>query len=405
MSLSIATFLAWRYAKQAIRQSTLQTMLWICFGSIFVGTFSLALIVSIMSGFESETQKKLQGIYPDIIIESPTGTFLDAPPLIKHLKKNFSTIAHTCTYSSQQVLIQAPHTQEPTIVGILKGITPEEERVTNLHTKYQLAPNVQLKGPHVIIGKTIAETLNKEVGETITLLYSANPHAQLNNIRFSSLEVTIAGLISTGMTEYDNALVIAHQGFVTSLFEEECINQVGVKLTNPIQAQHIAKQCATIPELHAYRWQDLYPSLVSALKLEKYAMFFILGLIVLVASMNNISLLFMFITAKRKEIALLKMLGMNTRTVMLIFLFFNLFITCIATLFGLACAYGVGRLLQRYPFIELPDVYYISHLPVHLDPYMFLTIFILVLVLGILSALLPLFSIKKINITQTLRFE
>lgn len=358
-----------------------------------------------MSGFESATQEKIQGIYPDIIIEAPTGSFLDAPPLIEYLKKQNQNIAALCTYSSQQVLVQAPHTQEPTVVCILKGITPDEAFVTKLHTKYKLAPHGTLKGPSVLIGKTIAETLNREIGEELTLMYNADPHARLDTIRFSSLPVTIVGLIETGIAEYDNALVLADQHFISSLFEEECINQIGVKLIDTQQAKKFTEYCNTLPELNAYRWQDLYPSLVSALKLEKYAMFFILALIVLVASMNNISLLFMFITAKRKEIALFKMLGMTTQTIMLIFLFFNLLITCAAALCGLICAYGAGIALQTYPFIELPDVYYVSHLPVKLDPLMFFMIFALVITLGILSALLPILSIKKINITQTLRFE
>lgn len=405
MSLSIAAFLAWRYAKQATQQSTLQTMLFICFGSVFIGTFSLALIISIMTGFESATQEKIQGIYPDIIIEAPTGSFLDAPPLLDYLKNNHPNICTTCTYSSQQVLAQTPNTQEPTVVCMLKGITPDETHVTKLHTKYKLDQNAQLKGPRVLIGKTIAETLDREIGDELTILYSADPHTRLDKIRFSSLPVTIVGFIDTGIAEYDNALILANQDFITSLFDEECIQQIGIKVTNTNQSKTLAEQLKRLPGLNAYRWQDLYPSLVSALKLEKFAMFFILGLIVLVASMNNISLLFMFITAKRKEIALLKMLGMNTRTVMLIFLFFNLLITTLAATSGLLCAYGAGLLLQTYPFIELPDVYYVSHLPVKLDPVMFFIIFGLVLALGILSALLPLFSIKRINITQTLRFE
>ena len=405
MSLSLAAFLAWRYAKQATRQSTLQTMLGICFASIFVGTFALALIISIASGFESATKEKIQGIYPDIIIEAPAGSFLDAPPLISHLKEHHTTITALCTYSTQQILVQAADTQEPTVVGMLKGITSDESKVTNLHTKYHLAPDAQLIGPNVLIGKTIAETLNLEAGEPLTLLYNTDPHSSLDKVQFSSVPVTIAGLIDTGIAEYDNGLVIADQDFVTSLFEEECINQLGIKVLSTADAQTVVTACNNIAELHAYRWQDLYPSLVSALKLEKYAMFFILGLIVLVASMNNISLLFMFITAKRKEIALLKMLGMSTKTVMCIFLLFNLLITTTAAFCGLTSAYGVGRLLQIYPFIELPDVYYATHLPVTLDPLMFISIFILVLILGILSALLPILSIKNSNITQTLRFE
>ena len=64
--------------------------------------------------------------------------------------------------------------------------------------------------------------------------------------------------------------------------------------------------------LDVYSWKDLYPSLVASLKLEKYVSFFILALILLVASMNIISLLFMQITQKRPTIALLQAMGMST---------------------------------------------------------------------------------------------
>jgi lipoprotein-releasing system permease protein len=410
MSLKIAPFLAWRYVREATRQSTIQTMIWICLSSIFVGTFSLALIVSIMTGFESATHAKLQGIYPDIIIESPTGTFLDATALKTYLQSTYpEKISHMCSYSSQQLLVHHPTTQEPTVVGILKGIDPDEEmQVTQLHTKFSLpAKQVisSLQGANVFIGKGLAETLEREEGDKITLLYNADPHAKPTDIRFSSLQATVKGLISTGIADYDNTLVIAHQSFVKEMLEDDSTNEMGIKLTCRTDATALSKELNALPGLSAYRWQDLYPSLVSALKLEKYVMCFLLGLITLVASMNNISLLFMFITSKRREIALFKTFGMTTSSIMSIFLLFNFIISSIAASVGLVAAYGVGKLLQWYPFIELPDVYYVTHLPIVLDPFLFAGVFCSVLLLSLLTALLPLSSLSKINITHTLRFE
>lgn len=410
MSLKIPSFLAWRYVQEATRQSTIQTMIWVCLVSIFVGTFSLALIVSIMTGFETATHAKLQGIYPDLIIESPPNTFLNAPALKTYLKETYpKKIAHVCAYSSQQLLAHHPTTQEPTVVGMLKGIDPTEEmHVTQLHTKFLLSSeqvNTSLHGANVLIGKNLAETLDRQEGDQITLLYNADPHAKPTDIRFSSLPVTIKGLISTGIAEYDSTLIVAHQSFVKNLLEDDAINEIGVKLTNPNEAIALKNELDKLPNLTVYRWQDLYPSLVSALKLEKYVMFFLLGLITLVASMNNISLLFMFIVSKRKEIALFKTFGMTNKSIMSIFLFFNLTISSIASLTGLIAAYLVGCILQSYPFIELPDIYYTTHLPITLDPFLFIGVFCMVLLLSLLTALLPLFSITKINITHTLRFE
>ena len=60
-------------------------------------------------------------------------------------------------------------------------------------------------------------------------------------------------------------------------------------MTNTEETAVIEKLKKRLPHLQVNSWKDLYPALVSSLKLEKYVMFFILALITLVASMNMIS--------------------------------------------------------------------------------------------------------------------
>ena len=154
-----------------------------------------------------------------------------------------------------------------------------------------------------------------------------------------------------------------------------------------------------------YSWKSLYPALVSALKLEKYAMFFILFLMALVAGMNMVSLLFMLITHKQRDIAILRAMGLSTKSLSFIFIFIGFFISLVAGSIGLLGAWLVGLFLQQYHFIKLPDIYQVTHLPVALEWHLFLIVFIVVLLIGFFASWIPAKTMHKIHITNILRFQ
>ena len=121
--------------------------------------------------------------------------------------------------------------------------------------------------------------------------------------------------------------------------------------------------------------------------------------------MNIMSLLFMQITQKKSIIAVLKAIGMTERSLNLLFFIIAMTISCSASICGLLSALFVSCMLKTYPFITLPDTYYVTHLPVAMDWYIILTVFSLVITLSICATLLPLQRIKYINISHVLRFE
>jgi lipoprotein-releasing system permease protein len=134
-------------------------------------------------------------------------------------------------------------------------------------------------------------------------------------------------------------------------------------------------------------------------------MFLILALITLVASMNIISLLFMQITQKVGDIAILQAMGCSVGTLSRTFFYSSFFLSLLASSLGLGCAALACILLEAYPFIELPDIYYVTHLPAKMEPWLFLIVFILVNALTLLSTWLPIKRIRRINIAKVLRFE
>ena len=407
MSISLTQLLAWRYVTSR-SSSTLRTMVGVCFTSIFIGTFSLALITAIMRGFEYETHKKLQSIYPSLMVKAPDGTTLDYEKLIPFLKKNLShSISEISPYLLKQALIHPATTDSPTHLITIKGIEPNTEgSVTAIEKMVSPTETVfNLSGHNIIIGKDLADTLEVAVGDQVVLMCNENEDESFKEASLQSIPVTIVGIINTGISDYDERLVLMPITLCQTIWTHDCVTYLGLRLRSVHDEENTLSYLKTLEGLESYSWKDFYPSLVSALKLEKYVMFALLLLITLVASMNIISLLFMYITYKRTDIALLKMLGMPFWRINLIFLFVSILLATAAAITGLLCAWAVGILLQKYPFIQLPDTYYITHLPVTLEAHLFLLVFLVVIALSIITSLIPLRIIKRLNITQTLRNE
>jgi lipoprotein-releasing system permease protein len=129
---------------------------------------------------------------------------------------------------------------------------------------------------------------------------------------------------------------------------------------------------------------------------------FIFSLIVLVAAANIISLAFMHLVHKQGDIAILKAMGCSDSTVQQIFMRLHLSIAALAAGVGTLMACCAGWLLNRYPFITLPDAYYYAHLPVIVEWQLAVAVFMVVVLVSLLASLIPLATIKKMSIVHLL---
>ncbi len=372
--------IALRYLRTNQKDASISSMIKICFLGIFIATCALALVVCIMEGFEHATHQKMQSIYPDLILDA-RGNEIDIEALRPILQEEQYHIAQISEQRLGQALLYNNEYASPTVI-YLRGIEPNhEEAVTSLSLKTVLPQkNNSLQNMihdnKIFIGKKLSQQLHLNVQNEAKLLYSNDEPEQLT-ITFQQTPITVGGIFKTGIDDFDSNLVFCSAKLFDSLFPDQGISQVYIKLTDKKHGQLTCQLLQKRLNVAVYSWKNLYPALVSALKLEKYAMFFILLLIVLIASMNVISLIFMYVTQKKKEIALLISFGMPLYKIRRIFIFISLYISFFATTTGLALAYCVGLLVQTYPIITLPDEAYITtHLPIRLDPAIFCVIFI-----------------------------
>lgn len=405
---SPAYLLAWRYLFGRKEDRSISTMIYICFFGILIGTFAFTLSMCIMNGFEHATQKQLQGIQTAITMHA-YGDELDIQKIESVITKEFSEIKAISPYTTQQLIIQDPTTDDISHVVGLKAIDPEQEQhVSTIEQKIVTqSKNLQnsIDTNHILIGKSLAEQLELSVGDTVNLLFTKNAQNRSHTLKLHKEQAIIGGIFKTGIDEFDAGMIFGSFDLLHTLFPEQGATHISIKPKLSVDHDQLVQKLRKRFEIEVYSWKDLYPALVSALQLEKYATFFILALIILIASMNMLSLLFMYITNKRRDIALLRAMGTSKKTISHIFLIIGMTISFCASAIGLLLAAIVGWLLERYPFITLPDTYYVTHMPIKMDWQLFVLIWIIVLVLSLLATWLPTRKINRINIAHILRFE
>ncbi len=395
--------LAWRFLKASRSESAISTMVKICFLSIALGTGALTLVAAIMNGFEKATYKKLQGIHADLTMNAHDKA-INYEKVRKVIASDYADSICAVSPTSHTQLVVQNRAVEPheTQIGLLKAVDPRAEpHVSSLKQMITAGSWESLEEDTILIGELLAERLRLRVGDTLTLVYPQQDEST-NKVCLEEQDVKVGGLFKTGIHDFDEHIVLTSLTFAQKWYGAK-VTQVTIKLKDPSKEKAVRAALAHRFHLDVFSWQDLYPPLVSALTLEKYAMFFILALVTLVASLNIISLLFMYATQKRNDIALLKAMGMSNSDLMTVFILLSTCLTLCATFCGILVASIATWLLHVFPFIRLPDVYYVTHLPAVLDGRIIISVVLLALFVSLCAALLPIQKIKSMNIASVLK--
>ncbi|MBA3396985.1 MAG: ABC transporter permease [Deltaproteobacteria bacterium] len=234
--------------------------------------------------------------------------------------------------------------------------------------------------PGILVGRELVKQTHLYTGEEVRIVSPlsdpANPDATGTPIPFNR-DYRVAGVFYTGMYEYDLKFVyVTLESLQDFLDRGDTIDGIEVRITDPDETGNYVPSddspgliaAALGPGYRVQDWRELNRSLFSALKLEKIAMFLVLGIVILVASFSIVGNLIMVVVEKGREIALLKTLGASDVGVMQLFAIQGLLIGLIGTALGVASGLIGCWAGKRFGLPLNPDVYYIDRLPIHVDP-------------------------------------
>ncbi|MDP3111146.1 MAG: lipoprotein-releasing ABC transporter permease subunit [Thermodesulfovibrionales bacterium] len=400
-------FIAFRYLKSKKKNKGISLNTAISVGGVAVGVMALLVVLSVMSGFHEDLQRKILGVNPHIVVLSYRGGVTDYKDIMEKVNEE-KDIASSSPFVLGQVMVSSGKRAH----GVyLRGIDPALEIKTTEISRYikdgkmdDLKPEKGISG--IVIGKELASSLGVFRGDQINVISPVGeigPLGMLPKVR----QFRVAAIFEVGMFEYDSNLVLTGLSPAQEFFGMgDSVTGIQLKVKDIYKAketrEHIQKKL-DFP-YYGRDWMQMNSNLFSALKLEKLAMFVILILIVLVASFNIVGTLIMNVIEKSREIAILKAMGATNRGIMLIFMLQGLFIGLTGTTIGIAGGYVLGLMFNNV--IKLPpQVYYLSHLPIKMELIDFIAVSTSAILISFLATIYPAWQAAKLNPVEPLRYE
>ena len=345
----------------AKKDKFLSVINFVAVAGIAIGVMALIIVIGVMTGFDHDLREKIVGANAHVFVEKEIG-LKNYQQLNQRLKVLPGVVAST-PYIHGNVFLEAG-TRAASL--ILRGVDPSSEGgVTRINSYLRHGKIADLKEDGVIIGSQMASFYGYRLGDSLTIIAPASGVAG-EGWRY---QFKVAGIFTSGMYDYDMNLILVDLHRAQEIFNigANAVTGIGLKLRNPDDAPKVKKEIYdTIGFSFLVRtWMETNANFFAALALEKFAMFIILTLIVLVASFNIISTLIVTVTSKVKDIGILKSIGASRASIHRIFTWQGLSLGVMGTLWGFIGGVGVIILLKKYQFIKLPqDIYYIDHLPV-----------------------------------------
>jgi lipoprotein-releasing system permease protein len=359
MFLPADIFLALRYLRPKRTFISVITLLSIL-GPV-LGVALLIIVTSVMSGFDRDIRDRILDmqahlqVYPGYGMAGGNGMVFEDPSDILAALKEVG--AQGAPVMEGPVLIQI---RDEVTTKYLKGIVPElEKHVTNVHRSGSFTGRYDIKEGEALIGQEMALELGLDIGDQV-LIHS--PKRLTNNVTWEEdgqvtvsepdeiyfpEEVTIAGIFSMGVYEFDSSVILIYLDQADDLFGYDwgSATTVHARVPDPFQMDRLTQDLRErLPGCRIVTWQEANQMLFGALRVEKNLMFFLLTFIVIVASFGIAGTLITVAVQKTREIGIMKAMGMGSGMIARIFVLQGAVIGVIGTAIGT----GIGLLIIRY---------------------------------------------------------
>jgi lipoprotein-releasing system permease protein len=268
----------------------------------------------------------------------------------------------------------------------------------------------------VILGARLAVQLGARIGDPITLIAprgAVTPFGTTPRVKTYRL----AGTFAVGMSEYDQIFIFAPLSEAQLFFNEGMnVNAIEVMVDDPdnIGPLREAIAAAVGNEYRVTDWQQVNGSLFGALQVERFVMFMILTMIIIVAALNIISGLIMLVKDKGADIAIMRTMGATRGAIMRVFFIAGSAIGVLGTLLGFLLGLLVCSNIEpiRQAFVRLtgidpfdPTVYFLDQMSAEVENAEVAAVVIMALVLSFLATLYPSWRAARLDPVEALRYE
>lgn len=398
-------FIAKRFIASKKQSGFISFIITISIVGVTIGVATLIIAISILNGFEDEITNRAVSVSSHIQITSfKQGGITSFDSLTNKLKEiNFNYAGFT-PYVLKEAVIKF---RDKTEGVMIKGVNPEDKLFSS-RRKISEGKEISINdsAAQLIIGDKLAQRLGIKLNDKVFVIASVGLPSVSNTPNIKPF--IISGIYESGLKEYDDVLVYMNISSAQNLFSMgHAITGTEIILNNPAEINAVTELLKRKLG-HPYRVKSIfqiYRGLFTWVDLQKEPIPIILGLVVIVASFNMIAFLLMIVLEKTENIGILKSMGAKNKDILFIFLCIGIFITLSGTISGNILGYGLCYLQDTFQLIKIPDIYYMSKVPMKISYQTGLIVTAITFILGLIVTIIPSYLSSRLNPIASIRFK
>jgi lipoprotein-releasing system permease protein len=406
----IEFFIAKRYLKAKHKMNFITIISLLSTIGITIGVAALVIVLSVFNGFGSLVTSILVNFDPHIkisMIDESAGDNLN--DLTKILKATNGISSYYAFAEGKAILLNKKNYE---IVN-LKGLENQEDKSWGVASKI-VSGSFDLDGnsfPKIILGLPLALRLSTRIGDTISVTSAYNIERTIASMAIpQSKKFIVTGIFESNNRDYDVSSVFTSLSHAQLLFGmKNNITGFELRLTNFNDAEKVKSELKNKIESKLFSintWYDLHKELYNVMLIERWGAYILLCMIIAVAVFNIFASLTMTVMEKKRDIGVLRSMGVNQKSIRKIFMFEGILVGIIGIVFGLMIGTAVCYLQINYNFYPLdPTKYIIDALPVQVRLSDIFAIALAAMLLTFLASLYPAKRAVNTKIIDSIKYE
>ena len=326
--------------------------------SIGLSTMILLLVLSVFNGMEDLMYTLFRSFAPPIKVELKEGKYFTADDQPIEGIHTVEGVAAVTRVLEDNVLVRHKNLQ---IVATIKGVASNSPIHNPLIPYIQKGyPQLQKNGKsYAILGQGIQKALALYSNDlaTIELCYPKTTHTNMNLFSqlYNKKHIAVGGIFAIEK-KIDAKYILAPLPFVSHLMgATDKITSLEIQVDK--NSSELVVQKALQQQLPSYlqvrNSREQNEDLIRTIAIERFLVLLIFSTIFLIAALNIFFMLAMFVLEKRKDIIILRTMGVTHQGIHHIFLIKGLLVALKGALGGLIAAYLLGLLQQNFGIVSL----------------------------------------------------
>jgi lipoprotein-releasing system permease protein len=413
--MDASTFIALRYLKASRENRFFSWIAMLSIGGIAISVAAMIVVLAVINGFETELRTRFLAANAHVMAYRYPAGMRNYPEMQREIESYIATeisgsapFVHGDTmgrknYVIHGMLIKGIHPRLRAKVQSVDRVIRPLAAVDELQKEIDLAEAGEAipERKAIILGQGLAAIMDAKIGDSVELIApSPNEDQTLTNMR----QFRVVGFYDSGLQHYDNKIGIMSITAAQELFGMgELVTGIEFGLRDPQTSVPVAAKIRDHFNLSVKEWQSYNRNIFEAMKNERVVISFIVALVALVASFNILTTLFILVTQKQRDISVLKALGASNGFILRIFLQQGMFIGLAGSIGGVILGFVISAILEKVPFIDLPDIYMLASLPINYDWKIYAGVALSAVAIAVAAGFYPSWTAARIAPTDGLR--